>query len=126
MSLQRSSSHTVRTAEVRFHNGAPTFFLDGQPEFLSLLWVVRPTADHWGHAEESWPLPREGHSDTAQRTAATGLFLYTFDVGREWCGPGPGRTDPYDFSDLAGCLRSSARFAVVPVAAQRELGDEWD
>lgn len=87
-------------AEVKLHNGAPTLFLDGKPEFLSVLWVVRPTADHWGHAAESWPLPRPGDCDTAQRTAATGIHLYTFDVGSEWCGPGPGRSGDYDFSDL--------------------------
>lgn len=31
----------------------------------------------------------------------------------------------YDFSDLAGCLSSNPRFAVDPVAVQRELRDEW-
>jgi predicted DNA-binding antitoxin AbrB/MazE fold protein len=31
----------------------------------------------------------------------------------------------YDFSDLAGCLRSSPRFSADPVATQRELRDEW-
>jgi len=87
-------------AEVKTHNGAPTLFLDGKPEFLSVLWVVRPTADHWGHAEESWPLPRGGDSDTAQRTAATGIHLYTFGAGTEWCGPGPGHSGDYDISDL--------------------------
>jgi predicted DNA-binding antitoxin AbrB/MazE fold protein len=31
----------------------------------------------------------------------------------------------YDFSELAGCLRSSPRFSADPVVAQKELRDEW-
>ncbi|MHB0937461.1 MAG: beta-galactosidase [Armatimonadota bacterium] len=93
-------------AEVKPHHGAPTLFLDGEPVFLSTLWVVRPTAEHWGHAEESWPLPRPGNSDTAQRTAETGLFIYTFEVGRdEWCGPGEGHEGDYHFADLGPGMR---------------------
>lgn len=87
-------------AAIKPHHGVPTLFLEGEPVFLSTLWVVRPTAGHWGHAEESWPLPRGGNSDTAQRTAETGLFIYTFEIGKEWCGPGPGHAGDYDFSDL--------------------------
>ena len=41
-----STQNTTPTAEIKLHNGAPTLFLDGEPEFLSTLWVVRPAADH--------------------------------------------------------------------------------
>ena len=33
--------------------------------------------------------------------------------------------DRYDLSELAGCLSSSPRFSADPVAAQKELRDEW-
>ncbi|MBT4483070.1 MAG: hypothetical protein HOC71_05275, partial [Candidatus Latescibacteria bacterium] len=88
-------SLSVPYAEVKTYNGAPTLFLDGKPSYYSGMWVTSPSPDHWGHAKESWPHPHGGDSDTAQRTAETGVHIYVFGVGGEWTG-----LDEYDFSTV--------------------------
>jgi hypothetical protein len=80
-------------AYVKQHNGTPTPFVGDTPIFAGYMWTRAPTADAWGHA----PI--------AQAYADAGIHLYAFDVGAggptpEWCGPGPGREGPYDFSTV--------------------------
>ena len=91
---------SVPYAEVKQYNGTPTFFLDGRPVFYSGMWVTTPSPEHWGHAEESWPHPHGGNSDTAQRTAETGIHIYAFGAGHEWCGPRKGLAGHFDFSNV--------------------------
>ena len=93
------------SAEIRIHNGAPTLFLDGKPQFYGAWWVSPPTPDGWTAA------------DVAKSAAAeTGIHIYAFDVGpAEWSGPGPGRTGPYDFSTV------EARFGRVLAADPKAL-----
>jgi len=79
-----------RSAEVKIHNGAPTFFLDGKPAFYGVWWVSPPTTDGW---------PASGI--TKKNSVETGIHIYAFDVGpAEWCGPAPGRSAHYDFSTV--------------------------
>jgi hypothetical protein len=87
----------VAAAEVRPHNGSPALFLDGKPVFPAINWVSGPTPDKWDFEEQ------------ARKSAATGIHIYAFDVGKgtEWVGPGPGRTGDFDFSTV------EARFARV-------------
>lgn len=86
---------SIPYAEVKLYNGTPTLFLNGKPIYYSGMWVTTPSADSWGHAKESWPHPHGGDSDTAQRTAETGVHIYVFGIGDEWIGP-----DSYDFSTV--------------------------
>jgi hypothetical protein len=67
--------------------------VDEEPIFAGYMWTRTPTAEGWEHA----PI--------AQQYADAGIHLYAFDVGAggpapEWCGPGPGRDSPYDFSTI--------------------------
>ncbi len=80
----------MASAEVRPHNGAPALFLDGKPVFPAINWVSGPKSDAWESEEQ------------ARRSAAAGLHIYAFDVGKgtEWVGPGPGRAGDFDFSTV--------------------------
>jgi hypothetical protein len=82
---------------VQPHNGTPTPFVDDKPIFAGYMWARTPTVEGWEHA----PI--------ARRYADAGIHLYAFDVGAggptpEWCGPGPGRESPYDFSTVEARL----------------------
>lgn len=72
------------------HNGTPTPCVNGQPVFASYLWAPAPTVDGYPAAPQT------------QHYAAAGIHLHAFDVGvgREWCGPGPGRPGHFDFSTV--------------------------
>ncbi len=85
-----SAAGGVKLAEVRPHHGAPALFLDGKPVFPAINWVSGPKPDSWEFEER------------ARRSAAAGLHIYAFDVGKgvEWVGPGPGRSGDYDFSTV--------------------------
>ncbi len=77
-------------AEVKFHNGTPTLFLNGRPTFSSIYWVSAPERDAWEFADE------------ARRNAEAGIHIYAFDVGkgREWVGPSTDPSHPFDFSTV--------------------------
>jgi len=81
------------TAKLQLHNGTPTVFVDGQPIFMSYLWMRGPTRDEYEAA------------DTTRAYARAGIHAHAFDVGTqaqepEWCGPAPGRDEHWDFSTL--------------------------
>jgi hypothetical protein len=81
------------TAQIRVHNGTPTFFLDGKPTFYGLMWGSPPAPDRYPLAE------------CARYYGEAGIHLFTFDMGTygrppDWCGPADGRSEPYDFSTL--------------------------
>ncbi|NTV81413.1 MAG: hypothetical protein HGA24_08325, partial [Candidatus Aminicenantes bacterium] len=111
----------VASAEVRPHNGSPALFLDGKPVFPAINWVSGPTPDKWDFEEQ------------ARKSAATGIHIYAFDVGKgtEWVGPGPGRTGDFDFSTVE---RRFARVIKADPAALFHLrvylepghGDWWE
>jgi len=111
----------VASAGVRNHNGSPALFLDGKPVFPAINWVPGPTPDEWAFEEQ------------ARKSAATGIHIYAFDVGKgtEWVGPGPGRAGDFDLSTV------EARFARVVEADPAALfhlriylepghGDWWE
>ncbi len=87
----------VASAEVKLHHGSPALFLDGEPVFAAINWVPGPAPDKWDFEEQ------------ARRSAAAGIHIYAFDVGKgtEWIGPGAGRTGDFDFATV------EARFARV-------------
>ena len=76
--------------EVKLYNGAPTFFLDGEPAFAGMCWVTTPTVEGWRDAEN------------AAAVAKAGIHIYSFDAGKgfEWVEPQAGRSDPFDFSSV--------------------------
>jgi len=81
------------SAKVKMHNGTPTLFIDDKPVFAGYLWSAPPTPEGFPAAAD------------ARRFAEAGLHLYAFDVGMqgtppEWCGPGPGRAEHWDFSSV--------------------------
>jgi len=83
--------------DLRLHNGTPTPFIEDTPIFAGYMWTRTPTPEGWEHAS------------IARQYADAGIHLYAFDVGAgghtpEWCGPGPGRTSPYDFSTIEARL----------------------
>jgi hypothetical protein len=116
-------------AEIKEHNGAPTLFLKGKPTFYSGLWVTTPTPDHWGHSKMSMPLPIDGDTDSAQRTASeTDTHIYDFFTGTEWCGPGAGHTGHFDFSKVEPCMRrilDTDPKALFHPRIQLEKNDGW-
>ena len=59
------------TAEVREHNGTPTLFLDGQPEFYACHWcaATAPQPEEWGLSEQAREISRE-----------TDIHIYAFDI----------------------------------------------
>ncbi|MCS7222152.1 MAG: beta-galactosidase [Anaerolineae bacterium] len=81
------------TAQIKAHNGTPTLFLDGTPTFYGLMWGNPPGLDEY-------PL-----KECARYFSEAGIHLFTFDMGTggnppDWCGPGPGRPEHWDFSAL--------------------------
>jgi hypothetical protein len=82
---------------IKLLNGTPTPTLDGTPTFAGFMWTTTPTADGWEQA----PI--------ARLYADAGIHLYAFDIGAggptpEWCGPGSGRTSPYDLTTVEARL----------------------
>ena len=82
------------SAHLKMHCGTPTVFIDGKPVFPTYLWASGPTST--GYEYEA----------TARAYRDAGIHFYAFDVGTqaaepEWCGPGPGREEHWDFSTLA-------------------------
>ncbi len=81
------------TAQVKNHNGTPTYFLDGEPAFYGLMWGSAP-------APEGYAL-----RECARYYGEAGVHLFTFDVGAggsppEWCGPKEGLEGHFDFSTV--------------------------
>jgi len=76
---------------MKMHNGTPTPHIDGKPVFAGYLWGGFDfyTGEYMSAA-------------AAEHYAAAGIHLHAFDVGvgREWCGPGPGRSEHFDFSSV--------------------------
>jgi len=84
-------------AHVRMHNGTPTLFLNDQPVYANLQWV--------GSMELTGGIPETQAAIRA--LSAHGIHIYTVDgIGRDWCGPGPGRPGDYDFSEVGPMLNS--------------------
>jgi hypothetical protein len=83
-------TENLLVAEVKFHHGTPTLFLNGQPAFAGIYWVSGPEKNGWDFAEQ------------AKRNAEVGIHIYAFDVGkgREWIGPGTDAAHPFDFSTV--------------------------
>ena len=81
------------TSAVAVHNGTPTPFIDGSPVFAGYMWVRVPEADSFENAPD------------ARLYAESGIHLYAFDLGREWCGPGAGHSGHYDFTHVEARLR---------------------
>jgi hypothetical protein len=77
-------------AQVKFHHGTPTLFLNGEPAFAGMCWVSTPSKEGWRDGEH------------ARAVAEAGIHIYSFDAGKdfEWVGPQAGRTDPFDFSTV--------------------------
>jgi len=80
-------------AEVKFHNGTPTFFYRGKPAFYGMMWGGPPEPDRY-------PLAK-----CARYYAEAGVHYYAFDVGvggdyPDWAGPREGFPDEYNFSNL--------------------------
>jgi hypothetical protein len=78
------------SAEVRPYNGAPTFFLNGEPVFAAMCWVSPPSTEGWRDA------------DGAAAVAKAGIHIYSFDAGKgyEWVEPKPSCPDGFDFSSV--------------------------
>jgi hypothetical protein len=106
-------------AAVKPHNGLPTLFLNGEPVFAGMYWVLAPEPDKWEFAEQ------------ARRNADVGIHLYAFDVGkgREWVGPGTDAAHPYDFSSLEsrfGRILEADPKALFHLRVYLETGhDDW-
>jgi hypothetical protein len=88
-------------AEVKLHNGTPTLFLDGQPNFGGHQWLSQ------NPAPGNFP-----GRECVRLFGQAGVHLYALAVGAapDWCGhwrgPQPGDPSPYDFSMVEGQLRA--------------------
>ena len=79
-------------AEVKEHNGAPTLFLDGQPEFYACHWVTSaPRPDKWGPSEV-----------VRQISRATNIHIYAFGISafEQYFIQEKGSTSRFDFSTV--------------------------
>ena len=87
----------VPWAEIRSHSGTPTLFVDGEPTFAGVMLAYWPEPDRY---------PAKA---VAEHFAAAGTRIFSFDVGtggtEEWCGPGPSRSEHWDFSQLEARYR---------------------
>jgi hypothetical protein len=111
----------VTTAEVGMHNGSPALFLDGRPVFAAINWVSGPAPDRWDFEAQ------------ARQSAAAGIHIYAFDVGKgtEWVGPGPGRQGEYDFTTVEARFRrvleaDPAALFHLRVYLEPGHGDWWE
>ena len=77
-------------AQVKLHNGAPTMFLNGEPVFAGMCWVVTSLANWWAETEKT------------RAVAKAGIHWYSLDAGKdyEWVEPKGGGSDPFDFSTV--------------------------
>jgi hypothetical protein len=77
-------------AQVKLHNGAPTMFLNGEPVFAGMCWVVTSLENWWTETEKT------------RAVAKAGIHWYSLDAGKdyEWVEPKAGRSDPFDFSTV--------------------------
>jgi len=116
----RSTATLPLVVEVKLYNGAPTFFLDGEPAFAGMCWVTPPSAEAWRDAEG------------APAVAKAGIHIYSFDAGKgyEWVEPKPGCPDGFDFSPVEA--RYGRIIAVDPLARfhlrlnfEVQPGDWW-
>ncbi len=82
-------------AQVKYHNGTPTVFLDDRPAFFGCHLM--------GHmSQEDLDLT----SPVIKEYAQVGIHIYSIDATTtEWCGPKPGIDSPYDFSPVAPRLQ---------------------
>jgi hypothetical protein len=84
-----NSSQKIPYASVKFYNGTPTFFLDGEPTFYSALWLTTLTSGTWNDTE------------LVRRYAEnTDIHIYAFDVGEAWCGPNQNNSGHFDFTPI--------------------------
>ena len=88
-------------AEIRNHNGTPTLFLDGQPNFGGHQWLSQ------NPAPGNFP-----GRDCVRLFGEAGVHLYALAVGAapdwcgHWCGPRPDNPSPYDLSMVEPQLRA--------------------
>ena len=73
------------TAQIRFHNGTPTLFLDGKPVFGGILAGGLPERD-----PSAYP-----YGEIAKYYAAAGVHIYSSEFSQDaphadWGGPRPG------------------------------------
>lgn len=111
----------VAAVEVKPHNGSPALFLDGRPVFPAINWVSGPAPDKWDF---------EGQ---ARKSAAAGIHIYAFDVGKgaEWVGPGPGRPGDFDLTTVEARFRrvleaDPAALFHLRVYLEPGHGDWWE
>lgn len=82
------------TAEVKEHNGTPTLFLDGQPEFYACHWccATAPQPDRWGLSESARRISK-----------ATNIHIYAFDIRpfRQYFVKEKGTSNRFDFSTVS-------------------------
>lgn len=95
------------TAQVKQHNGTPTFFLNGEPLSYLCNWITAPAPESWARAAEA------------------GIHIYAMDVGggHEWVKP------DYDFSGVKaryGRILDADPKALFHLRCQLEIGaDDW-
>ncbi|MFC1539367.1 hypothetical protein ACFL6H_08080 [Candidatus Latescibacterota bacterium] len=85
---------SVPYAEIKNHNGTPTFFLNGSPANYSGIWAFGPDNPDWGK-----------DSTTKVLASTTNTHIYAFESGArgaapQWCGPGEGYSGDFDFSKV--------------------------
>ena len=111
----------VAAVEVKPHNGSPALFLDGRPVFPAINWVSGPAPDKWDFVGQ------------ARKSAAAGIHIYAFDVGKgtEWVGPGPGRPGDFDLTTVEARFRrvleaDPAALFHLRVYLEPGHGDWWE
>jgi hypothetical protein len=117
----RLAGSGVTAVEVKPHNGSPALFLDGRPVFAAINWVSGPAPDKWDFERQ------------ARKSAAAGIHIYAFDVGKgtEWVGPGPGRPGDFDFTTVEARFRrvleaDPAALFHLRVYLEPGHGDWWE
>ncbi|MDP6108047.1 MAG: hypothetical protein QGI33_06400, partial [Candidatus Brocadiia bacterium] len=101
-------------AEVKQHNGTPTLFVNGEPEFWTCMWSRGPEPD----------------DDARQTAELAGIHIYTPHTGSQdhWCGPGEGHSGHWDLSSLKqtfDAFVASDPYAMFYVWITLEMKSDW-
>jgi hypothetical protein len=108
-------------AQVKFHNGTPTLFLDSQPAYANFNLLSPFDGDY-----------RAPSLPVARKFGRLGIHLYSIDAcGPEWPGPRPDNPDPFDFSTVGPRLQAvldvnpDAHFLLRMGFEARWTPDKW-
>jgi hypothetical protein len=89
-----AAAKNIPYAEIKMHNGTPTFYLNGSPSNYAGTWAFGPDNPGW-----------DDDGTTKNLASTTNTHIYAFESGMrgaapQWSGPGEGYSGDFDFSKV--------------------------